>query len=79
MSNLFTAVSVEQQEIVTGGVITLGLVAAQDSLYSALQQAFTNNTRVGPGGVERETSIGSVSITSRAIENAIVTPFSFPL
>jgi hypothetical protein len=79
MSTLFTAVSVEQQETVAGGVIAFRLVGAQDSLYSANHQEFFNKTRVGPGGVERETGIGSLSITSRSIENATVTPLSFAL
>jgi hypothetical protein len=79
MSNLFTAVSVEQQEIVTGGVIALQVAGTENLLYSANQFTLLNTASVGPGGVTTATGIADTSITSNAVRALAITPVSFPL
>ncbi|QJB44179.1 CTB family bacteriocin [Dolichospermum flos-aquae] len=79
MSNLFTAVSVEQQEMVAGGVIANIIAGSENLLYSARQFTLLNTASVGPGGVTTATGIADTSITSNAVRALAITPVSFPL
>ncbi|MBS9385243.1 MAG: CTB family bacteriocin [Dolichospermum sp. BR01] len=79
MSNLFTAVSVEQQEMVAGGVIALQVAGTENLLYSADQFTLQNNANVGPNGIITATGIANTSITSNALRALAITPVSFAL
>ncbi|MBS9392819.1 MAG: hypothetical protein HEQ29_06585 [Dolichospermum sp. LBC05a] len=79
MSNLFTAVSVEQQEMVAGGVIANIIAGTENLLYSANQFTLQNNASVGPNGANATTGIADTSITSSAVRTLAITPVSFAL
>ncbi|MEA5529566.1 CTB family bacteriocin [Dolichospermum sp. UHCC 0684] len=78
MSNLFTAVSVEQQEIVTGGV-----VVAPDTTFSELLNfnqnttLFNSQSSAGPGGVVSLIGYGNNNVASTLDKRASQIYFSY--
>ena len=73
MSNLFTAVSVEQQAIVSGGV---GLVLApnltlnEEATFGGLVTGFESQTGAGPTGAGTTTKYGFQYIGTNAKKQA---------
>jgi hypothetical protein len=70
MSNLFTAVSVEQQEIVSGGVVVVPTIfAARDLQFTQNLALLRSGTEVTGTGARSANDFQFANINSRAIEN----------
>ena len=76
MSNLFTAVSVEQQEIVSGGVIVPSLTSALSGQFSKLSFGAANSLIVTKDGSQTTGLIAYDSIFNSATRNDNVILFN---
>jgi hypothetical protein len=77
MSTLFTAVSVEQQEIVAGGVVTFALAGAENNSFVDLAQVLGSESHVNKNGVYTRTVLANSNTESRSIRSIALTPFNF--
>ena len=78
MSTLFTAVSIEQQETVAGGVVVVPDTSADESLsYNLNGTAYKSTSVVGINGAATETIYTNLNVNSALDKSVTQTYFPY--
>ncbi|MBO1056920.1 MAG: hypothetical protein HEQ27_10530 [Dolichospermum sp. JUN01] len=80
MSTLFTAVSVEQQAIVTGGVLLAPTIdSSQSGTFNASRWITGNGLKIGPGGIDSVGVATFENIYSNGQRRDVLGVLGFPI